>query len=95
MKAELLLRERHVIGEALFAEVVVWRLPRRLPGSEHRIKYRLALVARGVCVLRFDNESGKGDHKHIGRRQAPYDFVSVDRLLEDFWAAADQWSDKQ
>jgi len=91
MKAELLSRERHVLDEALFAEFVVWRLPRSLKGSAHRFKYRLALVAGGICVLRFDNETGKGDHLHRGNRQAAYEFVSPEKLIEDFWAEVDKW----
>ena len=92
MKAELLLRERHVLSETGFAEFVVWRLPRRLPGSAHRFKYRLALIANGVCVLCFDNEAGKGDHKHRKNREEPYEFVSPERLIADFWADVDEWS---
>ena len=87
----LLLRERRVLGEDRFAELVVWRLPRALPGSTHRMKYRLAFVVDEVCVLRFDNETGKGDHKHIGEREVAYNFVSFEQLLADFWAEIDRW----
>jgi hypothetical protein len=44
-----------------------------------------ALVVDGVCVLRYDNEAGKGDHRHVGRREQAYDFTGPDRLLADFW----------
>ena len=91
MKAGLLLRERHVLSETSFAEFVVWRLPRILPGSAHRYKYRLAFVDDGACVLRFDNETGKGDHLHRGKREEPYRFVSPEKLIEDFWAEVDKW----
>jgi hypothetical protein len=49
-------------------------------------------VIDGVCVLRFDNETGKGDHKHVGDREEPYSFLGPDRLIEDFWAEIDGWS---
>jgi hypothetical protein len=49
-------------------ELVLWRLPKQLDGSEHAFKYRLAYVVRGECVLRYDNEVGKGDHRHFGRK---------------------------
>jgi hypothetical protein len=91
MKAALLLRERHVLSETAFAEFVVWKLPRSLRGSAHQFKYRLAFIADGVCVLRFDNESGKGDHLHRGEREEPYDFVSPEKLVEDFWTEVDTW----
>jgi hypothetical protein len=63
-----------------------WELPEALPGSSHLFKYRLALVVNGACVMRYDNETGKGDHKHIGDQEVPYEFVDLDRLLEDFLA---------
>lgn len=37
-----------------FVEVVVWRLPRPARVSAHKFKYRLALIADGVYVLRYD-----------------------------------------
>ena len=62
--------------------MVVWLLPKPLCGSSHSLKYRLALVADRTCVMRYDNETGKGDHKHIGAQEVPYEFVDLDRLLE-------------
>jgi hypothetical protein len=35
-------------------------------------------------VLRYDNETGKGDHRHVGARSEPYCFTTVDALLNDF-----------
>jgi hypothetical protein len=89
MKAEPLIDERLVLAEDAFVEIVVWRLPRAARGSAHRFKYRLALVEGGVCVLRYDNEAGKGDHRHIGKAEQPYDFTTPEALLADFWADVD------
>jgi hypothetical protein len=86
MKAELLLDERHVLAEDAFAELVVWRLPRPTRGSKHRYKYRLALIEKGLCVLRYDNEPGKGDHRHTDSREFAYEFVSLNKLIDDFRA---------
>jgi predicted transcriptional regulator len=61
MKAKLMLDERHIIADDAFVELVVWQLSSPLPGSRHTYKYRLAFVVRGACVLRYDNEPGKGD----------------------------------
>jgi hypothetical protein len=89
--ARLLLRERRVLAEDRFAETVVWQLPRAVAGSSHRFKYRLAFVVDEVCVLRFDNETGKGDHKHIGERQVAYRFTSLEKLVSDFWEEVARW----
>jgi hypothetical protein len=66
-------------------------LPRPVRGSAHRFKYRLAFVVDEICVRRFDNETGKGDHKHIGEEEVAYTFVSVTQLLADFRDEIDQW----
>jgi hypothetical protein len=76
-------------------ELVAWQLPRKLAGSAHSFKYRLALVVRGVNVLRYDNEAGKGDHRHIGRREFVYDFVDLDQLKVDFWRDVEEWQKQQ
>lgn len=43
----------------------------------------------GQCVLRYDNEAGKGDHKHLNGREFAYRFTSVQTLLIDFWRDVD------
>ncbi len=57
-----------------------------MPGSRHGYKYRLAYVVRNICVLRYDNERGKGDHKHLEGVELPYVFSDTDRLIDDFLA---------
>jgi hypothetical protein len=87
MPAELMFRRRiEVSPDRAFAELVIWRLPEPVRASAHAFKYRLALVVDGVCVVRYDNEAGKGDHKHLGETEMPYTFTSPEALLADFWA---------
>jgi Family of unknown function (DUF6516) len=91
MDAEPLMNERHVLDTATFVEIVIWQLPQPLRGSGHRFKYRLALVSHGVCVLRYDNEAGKGDHRHTQGKERPYTLTDPDALLADFWSDVEQW----
>lgn len=84
MSAQLLFRERRLLSEESFVEMVVWRVPEPVRGSRHDLKYRLAFIVKGVCVLRYDNETGKGDHKHIEGKEAPYAFSTPAQLLADF-----------
>jgi hypothetical protein len=86
MPANLVLKSRVVLGAKRFADVVIWQLPAPLPGSTHPYKYRLAFVVDKVCVLRYDNEAGKGDHKHLGPEEVIYGFSTLDKLVDDFWA---------
>jgi len=87
MRAELLMRERFVLSRRAFVEIVIWKLPKPPLRSAHAFKYRMAYVANGRCVLRFDNEAGKGDHKHLNETEVPYQFTDLIQLQDDFWAA--------
>ena len=78
MKATLLVRRCERQRPGTFTKIVIWQLPRRLPGSMHRYKYRLALIDREECVLRYDNEAGKGDHRHRGTEEAAYRFTTIE-----------------
>jgi hypothetical protein len=91
MKALSLLRDRIELDDDSFVELVVWKLPKPLEGSGHSFKYRLALVSAGICVLRYDNEAGKGDHKHFGDAEGTYKFSGLDQLQNDFWTDVHQW----
>jgi hypothetical protein len=86
MKAAPVVADRRPVGRDAFVELVVWRVPEPVEGSSHFFKYRLAYVTQNRCVLRYDNEAGKGDHKHIGGREVPYSFTTLGTLLGDFWA---------
>jgi hypothetical protein len=92
MRATLLVRTRIVYTEASFAELVLWRVPEGVEGSSHRYKYRLAYVVDGVCVVRYDNEVGKGDHRHFGERESNYSFTTPAALLEAFERDIARWN---
>lgn len=92
MKATLLVRRRIVVAPDAFAEVVIWTLPKVLAGSSHSFKYRLAYVVNGDCVLRYDNEAGKGDHCHRGEKETPYKFTDTERLMTDFLTDVTRWN---
>jgi hypothetical protein len=93
MKARLLLNERRVISDSAFIEMFIWQVPKPVPGGEHFFKYRLALVIEGVCILRYDNEAGKGDHKHVAGKEVAYRFSGLSALMADFWDDVENWRD--
>jgi hypothetical protein len=92
MKATLLIRNRVVLSEYAFAELVLWQLPEPLPGSTHSFKYRLAYVVKGLCVLRYDNESGKGNHCHFDGVESVFTFTSPENLIAAFQADIARWN---
>jgi len=83
MKARQLFRYKDRQGE-ITCEMVIWSLPATLADRPHGLKYRLYCGRSGACVVRYDNETGKGDHRHYGEREEPYRFLSVEQLLADF-----------
>jgi hypothetical protein len=95
MKSVSLIDQRYELSETAFVEMVVWQPPTPVRGSNHGYKYRMALMSDGLCVLRYDNEAGKGDHKHIGPRQFRYDFSDLETLYVDFWTDVDEWLKKK
>lgn len=94
MKAVQLVSTRIVFSESAFAELVLWRLPKPAEGSVHGFKYRLAYVVHGVCVLRYDNEAGKGDHRHVDGTEGAYSFTTPEQLIADFQRDIKRWNDE-
>ena len=92
MRAVLLLRRRIAFFETAFAELVLWRVPKPVAGSTHQFKYRLAYVVDGVCVVRYDNEVGKGDHRHFGDKERVYAFETPDKFVADFQRDIARWN---
>jgi hypothetical protein len=84
MKAQLITRFKNVTPDGGVIELVVWKVPEPVPPTEHGYKYRAVYALNGVRVVGFDNERGKGDHCHLDDHELPYEFVSVDKLVEDF-----------
>ena len=91
MKAVLLFDERRNIDLDRFVELTVWQVPRPVRASTHRFKYRLAFVVEGICVLFYDNEAGKGDHRHLGAVESPCTFPTPEQLYADFMADVTNW----
>ncbi len=87
MQAQLITRFKNITPEGGVIELVVWKVPKPVPPTEHGYKYRAVYTLNGVRIVGFDNERGKGDHCHLDGRQLPYAFVSVDQMVEDFIAA--------
>ena len=94
VKATQLLRTRVAYSENAFAELVLWQLPKPLKGFAPSYKYRLAYVVDGECVLRYDNETGKGDHRHYAGRESKYSFSTPEKLIADFQRDIKRWNDE-
>ena len=92
MKATLIARRRIAYSPSAFAELVLWQVPKPVAGSDHDFKYRLAYSVSAICVVRYDNEVGKGDHRHFGALESHYKFVSPEKLMVDFRKDIARWN---
>ena len=89
MAAQLITSIKNINPDGSILEVVIWKVPKPVPPTEHGYKYRAVYVVDGVRIVGFDNERGKGDHCHIDGKELPYAFKGVDQLLEDIIAAVE------
>lgn len=86
MKAELLFHQRIYYDDEAIVEMVVWRVPKPVPPTTHGLKYSLFYGRSGFREVGYDNERGKGDHRHYLGVETPYTFTTVEKLMADFWS---------
>ncbi len=91
MLAVPVVNAKEVRNDGSIIELVVWRLTRPLDPCRHLFKYRLYFGAQGICRVRYDNERGKGDHRHLNGVEHPYGFGSLMQLLDDFESDVNAW----
>ena len=84
--ASLLEDRKFVLDDGAIVQIRIWRLPRATPERPHRLKYSLFFGRHGERIIGYDNEAGKGDHRHYRGREENYVFVSLERLIADFEA---------
>ena len=86
MKARLILDTKTILADGRIIQRKVWKLPQTTGGRPHALKYRLYCGKNGKTIVRYDNETGKGDHRHIGPEEveSAYVLVSLVQLLIDF-----------
>lgn len=84
-KAQRLFLQRIDYDDGAIVEMSLWRVPAPVPPSTHRLKYSLFYGRPGLRELGYDNERGKGDHRHFRGVESAYLFTTVEQLMEDFW----------
>ncbi len=94
MKARLILDSKTVLSDGRIVQRKVWRIPRATAERPHGLKYRLYCGKGGVNIVRYDNETSKGDHRHVGAEEVelPYRFESLEKLLADFARDIEEYS---
>lgn len=85
-RAELIFHQRIDYEDGAIVEMKIWRVPLPVAASAHGLKYSLFYGRPGVREVGYDNERGKGDHRHLRDAELPYQFTSVEQLMADFWS---------
>jgi hypothetical protein len=75
-----------LLANGAIVQIRIWRLDRATAERPHGLKYSLFYGRPGVRIVGYDNERGKGDHRHYRDREESYAFTSFERLLADFWS---------
>ena len=86
MKAELLFHQRIDYDDGAIVEMVLWRVSSPVTPSTHGLKYSLFYGREGTREVGYDNERGKGDHRHFKGAETRYRFSTVEQLMVDFWS---------
>ena len=84
MQATRAFYDRGEYPDGAIIEMTIWVVPKPVAGSAHTFKYRLFYGYSGNRVVGYDNERGKGDHRHWEGREEPYSFSTVETLVADF-----------
>jgi Family of unknown function (DUF6516) len=85
-KAELAYHDKALLDDGLIVEMTIWRLPVRTAERPHALKYSLFFGRSGERIVGYDNERGKGDHRHYRDREEAYRFTTIEALVADFLA---------
>ena|ERR1700722_6081536 len=83
-KAVLLFHRKREYDDGMIVEIKLWEVAKPVRGSGHSYKYSLFYGRAGKRLIGYDNESGKGDHRHYGDYEERYAFTTIDRLIDDF-----------
>lgn len=84
-RAILLQSRRLDLNNGMIVQIKVWKLPYTTDERPHGLKYSLFFGRKGERIVGYDNEAGKGDHRHFRGREEPYPFTTMEKLVTDFW----------
>ena len=84
MDAIPLLLFKDILPDGSILQIRIWSIPDATPERPHRLKYSLFYGRPGERIVGYDNETGKGDHRHYRDREEAYAFISTEQLLRDF-----------
>jgi len=76
--------DKFVYTDGAIREMSIWKLPESSTERPHGLKYSLFYGYPGSRLVGYDNELGKGDHRHYDDVEESYSFTTVEALVADF-----------
>jgi hypothetical protein len=84
MKAKRIFYDKQRLPDGAVIEMLIWQLPKADEERKHGLKYSLFYGKDGNRLIGYDNEKGKGDHRHYGENEESYIFETLEKLVSDF-----------
>jgi Family of unknown function (DUF6516) len=84
MVARLIENQKLTLDDGSIIQIKIWRLPDVTVERPHGLKYSLFYGRPGERIIGYDNETGKGDHRHYREREESYRFTTFEALILDF-----------
>jgi hypothetical protein len=84
MVARLVENQKLTLDDGSIIQIRIWRLPGVTVERPHGLKYSLFYGRPGERIIGYDNEAGKGDHRHYRGREENYRFTTFEALILDF-----------
>ncbi|WJR67640.1 DUF6516 family protein [Neorhizobium sp. CSC1952] len=82
--ATLILDRKLFLENGAILQMKVWRLSAPSGERPHGLKYSLFYGRPGERIIGYDNEQGKGDHRHYRGREEGYRFTTLEQMILDF-----------
>ncbi|MGK9050196.1 toxin-antitoxin system TumE family protein [Neorhizobium petrolearium] len=82
--ATLILDRKLFLENGAILQMKVWRLSAPSGERPHGLKYSLFYGRPGERIIGYDNEQGKGDHRHCRGREEGYRFTTLEQMILDF-----------
>jgi len=86
MKAVRIFYDKAILVDGSIVEMTIWKLPKPSVERPYGLKYSLFFGRDGKRIVGYDNEHGKGDHRHLKDMETAYRFANVEQLVADFLA---------
>ena len=83
MRAEQLFYRKEIHKDESVTEIKLWGVPVSFQ-YPFGVRYSFYWVKGQEILVGYDNHFPKGPHRHYGDLELKYEFVSVEKLFEDF-----------